>query len=605
VAERPSPERQAPPEDAGVHATDQVPPPPASVLLVDDQRPNLDAFAAALDGLGATIVRAMSAREALEHVLERDFAVVLLDVEMPEIDGFDAARLIRGRERSRGTPIIFVTARDRDTHTTLAGYEAGAVDIMYKPVDPAILRAKIGIFIELFRLRGELVTAQRLRQVNTALRQAAAEADAARQRAEEADEAKDRFLATMSHEIRTPINAILGYAQLLEMGLAGPLADEQRKLLARLSASGQHLLGLVNDVLDIAKIEAGELRVAADTAWTGPIVAAVIELSAPMAAARQVALIDRRPGEAGEAFVGDEHRVRQILLNLISNAVKFTEPGGTVSVNCARANVAGPGTRLHGEGPWAAIEVADTGIGIAAEHLEQIFEPFHQVESGRTRTHGGTGLGLSISRRLARLMRGDLTIDSAPGKGSTLTLWLPGAQADESADRRSARATPVVIDSQVRGLCEIGEALRDEVHGVVRRYSVRLRADPETPRAAKLRQPDLEDHAVTFLADIAQSLIIVDEADAQAVDLLADASVIQRAIAERHGLRRHRQGWTEESVQRDFAVLRDEVERAVRGRIPANATDMEAALAVLNRLIDRAEEISRRAWREAEHRGGP
>jgi hypothetical protein len=382
------------------------------------------------------------------------------------------------------------------------------------------------------------------------------------------------------------------------------LTDEQRKLLTRLSASGQHLLGLVNDLLDVAKIEAGELRVMAETAWTGPIVAAVIELSAPMAAARQVTLIDRRPGEAGEAFVGDEHRVRQILLNLISNAIKFTEPGGTVSITCRRATSPAPGTRLHGEGPWAAIEVTDTGIGIAPEHLERVFEPFHQVESGRTRTHGGTGLGLSISRRLARLMRGDLTIESAPGKGSTLTLWLPAAQSDESADSRSARATPVAIGSQVYGLCAIGEALRDEVHGVVRRYSVRLRADPETPRAKNLRQPDLEDHAVTFLADIAQSLIIVDEAEAQAVDLLADASAIQRAISERHGFRRHRQGWSEEAVRRDFAVLRDEVERAVRGSIAANANDMESALAVLNRLIDRAEEISCRAWREAEHRGG-
>ena len=571
-----------------------------SVLLVDDNTATLRAVGAALDPLGARLVATTSAEDALRRALAEDFAVLLLDVEMPGMGGIEAARVIRSRERSRAMPIIFMTAGDRNDPSML--YQVGAVDVLYKPLDPDILRAKVGVFLELFRLRDESSLMGRLRETNTRLSQAIGEAEDARARAVEAQNVKDRFLATMSHEIRTPINAILGFTSLLELGLAGPVTDDQRGFLARLTRSSQHLLQLVNDVLDLSKLDSTEMQVGHEPLWTGAAVAGALELSEGTASSRGVRLIDCRPGEQGVAYIGDEQRVRQILVNLISNAVKFTEKDGTVTVECELRTDTPPAAHLHGHGPWASIRVQDTGIGISPANQERVFDAFHQVESGHTRTRGGSGLGLSISRRLARLMGGDITLESTPGKGSTFTLWLPAAAESESAEARSVRAGPAPMSAQVKGLCEIGEALRDEVHGIVRSYAVRLRSDPDVPGAAELRQPELEDHAVTFLADVAQSLIIVGESDGDAPMLLTDATEIQRTIAERHGLRRRRQRWSEPSIRRDFAVMREEVERAVRARILASSSDTDQALSVVQRLIDNAESISIRAWRRADLR---
>jgi signal transduction histidine kinase len=570
-------------------------------LFVDDDAGTLRAISAALDPLGARLVAATSAEEALRRMLSEDFAVLLLDVEMPPgMNGIDAARVIHSRERSRSTPIIFMTASDQNSPSTF--YQAGAVDVLYKPVDPDILRAKVGVFLELFRLRDQSALLGRLREANTRLTQAIADAEEARARSAEAQNAKDRFLATMSHEIRTPINAILGFTSLLELGLAGPVTDDQRGFLARLTRSSQHLLQLVNDVLDLSKMDSIEMQVGREPLWTGAAVAGALELSEGLANERGVQLVDRKPSDRGVAYIGDEQRVRQILLNLISNAIKFTDRGGTVAVECSLRTDTPLGAQLYGQGPWASVEVQDTGIGISPADQERVFEAFHQIDSGHTRTRGGSGLGLSISRRLARLMGGDITVESTPGKGSTFTLWLPAAAESESAEARSVRAVPAPATPRAKGLCEIGEALRDEVHGIVRNYAHRLRADPETPGAAELRQPELEDHAVTFLADVAQSLIIVGEAEDDAAVLLTDATAIQRTIAERHGLRRRRQRWSEPSIHRDFAVLREEVERAVRARILASSSDTEQALSVVHRLIDNAETISIRAWRRADLR---
>ncbi|HEX4681253.1 MAG TPA: ATP-binding protein [Gemmatimonadaceae bacterium] len=573
-----------------------------SVLLVDDDAASLHALTAALDDLGARLVCVRSGNDALRRVLADDFAVILLDVGLPGLDGFETARLMRTRERSRATPIILVTARDTDRLTTLTGHQAGAVDILYKPLDAGLVRAKVAVFLELHRLRNQSADSQRYLEANVRLRATVAELEDSRRHAEIAQRAKDQFLATMSHEIRTPINAIIGYTQMIELGVGGAVTDAQRGYLERLDASSRHLLDLVNDVLDISKIEANEMDVSREHALSGPIVASALELVLPQAAARTIKLIDARAGDEGVAFVGDPRRVRQILVNLLSNAIKFTETGGTVTVACESDNDAPPAAHPHGGGPWACISVIDTGIGVAGENQARIFDEFQQVESGHTRTKGGTGLGLAISRRLARLMGGDLTIRSSPGAGSTFTLRLPAARADESADDRAVRAAAAAEYVDVRGLCEIGEALRDEAQAVVSSYSARLRADPSTPVAGSLRPPELEDHVVTFLADIAQALIIVDESEAQAADLLRDSTDIQCTIAERHGARRQRQGWSEPSVARDFQVLREEVERVIRGRIAASSADTEQALVVVQRLIERAETISLRSWREASRR---
>ncbi len=270
------------------------------------------------------------------------------------------------------------------------------------------------------------------------------EALAARAAAEAANQAKSNFLATMSHELRTPLNAIVGYTELMEVGVVGPVNDEQRNYLGRVRASARHLVGLIGEILDLAKIEAGQMRVRREGAVLARTVADAVALVAPQAAAKPLALT-QLPGPEALAYLGDEARVRQVLVNLLANAVKFTEPGGVITVRYGAAERADRGARLAGDGPWAHVRVADTGVGIPADKLEAVFEPFVQVEGeahgALRRTQGGTGLGLSISRQFARLMGGDLTLESRPGVGSTFTLWLPIATDGAALARR---LTPAV-----------------------------------------------------------------------------------------------------------------------------------------------------------------
>ncbi len=314
-------------------------------------------------------------------------------------------------------------------------------------------------------------------------------------------------------------------------------------------------------------------------------------------------------------YVGDEQRVRQVLTNLLSNAIKFTPPSGRVNVMDGVIVDAPPAARVYGRGPWAYVRVEDTGIGIAPEAQGRIFEPFVQVDQTRTRTAGGSGLGLAISRRLARLMGGDLTVESSPGAGATFTLWVPAPEVvsnvagtqSESASDRGARAERYAPSLAAPGLDQIGEALRQSVDEILGGYADRLRADPTLPGASEMRRSQLEDHAVSFLADLAQSLVILCDAGAEAPELLRDGSAIQRTIAEYHGARRHAQGWSEDGLRRDHGVLRSELERAVRSRIGqgqaggvAEVTpEVEAAVALLLRLVDRAEAISVAGWRAA------
>jgi PAS domain S-box-containing protein len=447
---------------------------------------------------------------------------------------------------------------------------------------------------------------------------ARAEAEAARVAAEAASRAKSEFLATMSHELRTPLNAIGGYTQLLELGVAGPTTPEQRNYLERLAASGQHLLGLVNDVLDLAKVDAGELTVAREPATSEDAVTAALDLVRPQAVGRGVRLSDGNP-DANTPYVGDAHRVRQILVNLLANAVKFTEPGGAVTVTCGRVDGLPPAARAHGEGPWAYVRVDDTGVGIAPEAQAAVFEPFRQVEPAATggtrptvytRTKGGTGLGLAISRRLARLMGGDLTLESTPEVGSTFTLWLPspgGAErgvggASETAAARGLRAAGGTPDV-VRGLGELGALLRRQVDALVSAYADRLRAEPRVPLARGMQQAELEDHMVTALADLAQTLVIVGEAGTAETGLLADSVAINRVVAERHGVRRHAQGWDLAALRRDYAVMREVLARAVRADARAGGADAEAALGILLDLVERSEARAVVAW-QAAHAAG-
>jgi PAS domain S-box-containing protein len=235
----------------------------------------------------------------------------------------------------------------------------------------------------------------------------------ARAEAERANRAKMDFLAAMSHELRTPLNAIGGYAELLEMGIRGPVTAEQEEDLRRIRRSQRHLLSLINDVLNFAKIEAGTVPLRQAPVPLEPLLGSLDPMIAPQLEAKGITLA-RECADPSLAALGDEDKVRQILLNLIANAVKFTPAGGHVRMTAER------------DGALVLLRVRDTGVGIAPQHLERIFDPFVQVDRGATATEG-TGLGLAISRDLARAMHGDLTAESTLGAGSTFTLALPKA----------------------------------------------------------------------------------------------------------------------------------------------------------------------------------
>ena len=239
------------------------------------------------------------------------------------------------------------------------------------------------------------------------------ELELARAAAEQANQAKSRFLATMSHELRTPLNAIGGYTELMALGIHGPVTDEQRRALDRIARSQRHLLRLINDVLSLARIEAGQVEYMVETVPLDEVVSSVTPMVEPQMASAGLTLDASVPADL--VACADRDKMQQVLINLLGNAVKFTPSGGRVTV----------AARVDQQAHRVLVSVSDTGIGIPPERLGSVFERFVQVDDGHTRTAEGTGLGLAISRDLARGMGGDLTVESVPGQGSTFTLALP------------------------------------------------------------------------------------------------------------------------------------------------------------------------------------
>jgi signal transduction histidine kinase len=276
--------------------------------------------------------------------------------------------------------------------------------------------------------------AEELEAANVRLRALMAEAESARQAAEAANRAKSDFLATVTHEIRTPINAIIGYTDLLLLGVPSEPSPQQVQQLERVRESGNRLIRLIEDVLDLAKIEAGRLDVNASIGVVEEAIHSAMRMTEPLSIAKRIEVVTTADPYGRTAYFGDPSRVEQIVANLLGNAVKFTPTGGRVEVTCDGGR-GGNGAAGGGESPVVRVVVKDNGPGIPYEKQEMIFDRFVQGETGYRRSYEGAGLGLAISRELARLMGGDITVESQEGAGAAFMLLLPAAHRGNGPNR--------------------------------------------------------------------------------------------------------------------------------------------------------------------------
>ena len=330
----------------------------------------------------------------LEQTRLQDPDLILLDVQMPGMTGFDVLKKLRSDPKTKTIPVIFLTAHYRDTDRIVLGLELGAFDYLTKPIDHEILQAKINVIA-------------RIKRAEDAVLKQKTELEEKNLQLIEADRIKTEFLAIMSHEIRTPINGILGYADLLA---DTTLDGKQNEYLGIIETSGKNLLELINNILDYSKFESGGVELDIAPFVLEHVIVEALELFMVKAKEKKLDLNYTVNGDPEVVFMGDIHRIRQVVLNLVNNAIKFTDEGSvTVTAD----------TRQREDQRWEIdVSIRDTGIGILEEKRDRLFKPFSQVDSSTTRRHGGTGLGLVISKRLVERMGGSISATSEPGKGS-------------------------------------------------------------------------------------------------------------------------------------------------------------------------------------------
>lgn len=378
------------------------------ILIVDDLPENLISLESILEDFDIRIVRATSGIEALKLTLKEEFALVILDVQMPEMNGYETLELMRQRKKTRYLPVIFVSAIHQSDLHIIKGIETGAVDFIPKPVIPDILRGKVKIFLDLYNQRVRLDRLLRdMEEANLNLK-------AAKDKAEEATRVKSMFLANMSHEIRTPLNGVIGISRLLQKS---ELNAEQQDLINIIAKSGENLMLIINDILDFSKIESGQVQFETISFQLRDMVKNIYQLLRFKAEEKGLNFSYTIDENVPSVLCGDPLRINQILMNLVNNAIKFT-PQGKVEIRIELVDEYEQSSRI-------LFRVIDTGIGISEEGKQVLFKEFQQTESSMSRRYGGTGLGLAISKNLVNLMNGEINVISTEGKGTEFYFRLP------------------------------------------------------------------------------------------------------------------------------------------------------------------------------------
>ncbi|HQR40072.1 MAG TPA: response regulator [Blastocatellia bacterium] len=352
------------------------------ILIVDDTPENLDLLIDILEQHGLAVRVAGTGRRALAAVEASPPDLIMLDINMPGMNGFEVCRSLKADAKSRDIPVVFLSVHD-DVREKVAAFKAGGSDYITKPFQAEEVLVRVENQLKIARLQRELTVKG--------------------EEALEASRAKSAFLANMSHELRTPLNGILGFVQLLESD--NSLSAEQRDRLAVISRSGEHLLGLINDVLSLSKMEAGQAVVHDRPFSLRRMLLGLEEMFRVRAESQGLSFSVEMTPEVPDRVTGDDGKLRQILINLLGNAFKFTT-AGSVELRVSWGDGVG------------YFEVEDTGPGVPVDQRNRIFEPFVQTALGK-RSGEGTGLGLTISRNYARLMDGDLQAGGEVGRGAT------------------------------------------------------------------------------------------------------------------------------------------------------------------------------------------
>ncbi len=431
---------------------------PINILIVDDEPKNLTVLETVLDVPGYRLVRAGSADEALLALVAEDFAVLVLDIRMPGMTGFELAQLVKGRKKTAQVPIIFLTAYYSEDQHVLEGYGSGAVDYLHKPVNAPVLRSKVAVFADLHRKSREVVNANRallaevserrraeaeLKAMNDNLDRLVAERTEALRSLEAelraADRRKDEFIATLAHELRNPLAPVRTAVQILQRQEAEmPGSQKLRDIIAR---QVQVMARLIDDLMDVSRINQGRIELRRERVALTRVLALAVEASQPQfdEGAHRLTV---HPAESALMLDADVTRLIQVFVNLLTNAAKYTDRDGHIELKASRRD---------GE---VEVRVVDNGIGISSDRLQDVFLMFNQVPEATVRSRGGLGIGLSLVRHLVGLHGGRVVAHSdGLGHGSTFTVSLPLAATREDG-AVPGTAPPVVAPAGLpaRGL---------------------------------------------------------------------------------------------------------------------------------------------------------